>query len=412
MKTSFKNLLKIFLNSKLQIFLALMLLYNLAIVYLLVKVNLWDFSQIKNTFIWFVSVAFLSQFQMNAIKKDGNYLKRIVFDNFKFIALVQFVVDFYTFSLITELIIIPVMVFIGVIVVFYEHRNKDSKVKNFLEGVLSLFGLALLSYAIFKVTSLPNEFLNKNTGLDFVVPILLTILFIPFLFFMVVTSSYENFFITLGTYIKNKRKRVFAKIIAVIVFNVRINLFQRWINSLYQENTDSYKGLILSLKKIFKMRRAERNPKLVNPRKGWSPYIIKDVLRNQGLGTGYYKESSYEDWYSCSDYLEIGNGFLNSNISYYITGKETTAKRLKLALNVNRLEDLQEAHEVLCKLGKILFWYALKRKPPIWLEKSLLSGKGMERNIDFYRVSIIKEDYLNKTFNGYELSLILSVLDS
>jgi hypothetical protein len=386
-----------------------MIVYTLCEVLLLIKLGLWDFSQIKNTLVWFFSVGFLSLFQMNAIKSDGKYFKRIVFDNLKLIAIIQFIIDFYTFSLTAELIIVPSLAFIGILAVVAEQKSEHLKVKNFLEGVLSFFGLIFFVYVIFKITSSPYEFLNRGTGLDFLIPILLTVLFIPFLFFLLVFSSYERFFLVIDSYIKSKRKRFFAKIIAIIVFNVRINLFQRWLNTLYKEDTKTYKGLVLSFKKIFRMRRVERNPKFVNPKNGWIPYEIKEVLSSHGIITGFYKESSNIEWYSCSNYLEIGEGILTSKIAYYVTGSETIANKLELVLNVNRLEDLDEAHQTFCKLGKILFWYAVNRKSPDWLETALLNSTQLEKTITHHKIIIKKNDYHNKKIEGYTLSLEISI---
>lgn len=326
-----EDLIKKFFQWKIQSVILTMIGYILIEVLILQKIGIWNLGQLKNTIIWFFSVAFISIFQKEAIKKDGRYFKRIIWDNLKLIAVFQFIVDFYTFSLLTELIIVPVLAFIGLLAAFADLKKEHSKANIFLEKILSLLGIGFLLHAFSKILVTPKDFLNQETGLDFITPITLTILFIPFLFWLVVISSYETFSILLKTYIKDDRKRAFAKIVATILFNVRIKVYQRWLNSLYKENTNTYSGLILSFKKILKARKAEQNPKFVKRFEGWSPYKIKDVLRNHGIITGFYKESSYSEWNACSNYLEIGEGFLTSKIAYYVIGKEDVATETEIS---------------------------------------------------------------------------------
>lgn len=84
-------------------------------------------------------------------------------------------------------------------------------------------------------------------------------------------------------------------------------------------------------------------------------------------------------------------------------------QKLKLVLDINRYENQTEAHKTFCKLGKILFWHALKQKTPKWLENAMLTSSEVNSFINHHPISIKKDDYPNKRFKGYSLSLIISI---
>ncbi len=98
----------------LKIIFALMALYIILMVYWLNEIGLWKVHQLKNTIIWAVSVGVLFLFQHETIKKEPQvFLKKTIVDNLKVAAIIQFIVGFYTFNLVGELIMLPVLVGLG-----------------------------------------------------------------------------------------------------------------------------------------------------------------------------------------------------------------------------------------------------------------------------------------------------------
>src|SRR5690606_29830316 len=116
-----------FCQKKLLIVLTLMTGYIGLIVYGLAQLGLWDFSQTKNTLLWASTVAPVSLFRVPAMAEDEDYFKKALVDNFKVIAVFEFVVTFYTFPLWIELIVIPVSAFL-VMVQAYSERKSEYKV--------------------------------------------------------------------------------------------------------------------------------------------------------------------------------------------------------------------------------------------------------------------------------------------
>lgn len=403
---SFKPVLVAFFQYKIQINIALMFIYVLGIIYLLVRLGLWDFSQIKNTVIWMFSVGLFSFFQIEKIKKDRKFFKHVVLDNLKLLAIIEFIVGVYTFSLAIELVMLPILTMIVLLVAVADNYKEHVRVKIVLNNLLSFVGLFIIGYTIYMLSVDFEAFANRQTFYDFLIPVLLTILYIPFIFSLMVYMTYETVRFRLRYVIKKRKKRLFANIITMFVFNVRIDLLERWADTLHNEKTKTYEDIWESVKKIFKRRKIELNAAKVDERDGWSPFMAKDALVSNGITTGFYRKQEKKIWYACSNYIEIGGGFLPPNIAYYIEGDKRVAQQLKLVLNVHKPETQSLAHARLKEDGKTLFEYATKKSFPVWLGEALLKGHQIERTIDFFKVKIEKQKFKGEV---YDIKFIISI---
>ncbi|HET9053912.1 MAG TPA: hypothetical protein VFM90_07060, partial [Cyclobacteriaceae bacterium] len=90
-----------------------------------------------------MTVAFVMQ--MNAGKiKDKNYFKDIVKDTLKWTVVLEFVLSLYTFSLWTELILIPVLIFLGALQGISMTDKKYEKVQNLLSTIITIISLIVV----------------------------------------------------------------------------------------------------------------------------------------------------------------------------------------------------------------------------------------------------------------------------
>lgn len=407
-RKSVKPLIASFFQWKLQVVLLFMLSYILVVVYFLTRWGLWDFSQLKNTIVWTLSIGFLSIFQVMSIKKKTRFFKRLILDNLKFIAILEFVIGLYAFSIYVELVLLPILTFVGLMVAYAGRNEKYRQVETVLNGFLALFGLFLLANAIYRAITDTDSVLNQQNFYDFVTPPFLTLLYLPFLFALLVFASYENILVTLPRFIQQKKKRGFAIVVTMIFFNVRVDLLKRWRNNLPQEDTDNYKGLWHSILNIFKLRALEKNPPLVPIEQGWSPYIAKDVLTVYGLETGHYKES-YGDWIACSRMMEVTDGLYASNIAYYVEGNESAATTLKLVLNVNKSETEIPSQKSLHEVAVPLYKYAVNENLPNWLSNAILNREPVKRKIGGYIIEVEEYLFKNSAFNGYDIKFSITL---
>ena len=407
-RTSFKGVLSAFFARKIITVLCLMLFYMATVICWLSELDLWNAEQLKNTVFWCVSVGFMSLFKLEQIKKDKNFFKHSVVDSLKLLAILQFIVGVYTFPLWGEVLLVPVLALIGAMLAIAETDKKHHQVKVLLEYCLSLLGVVLIVYTLYMLTTSFGNFGKAKTAYDFFVPPLLTLCYVPFLFFMMAYSTYEQVFVRLTFSINNRFHRYAAKFYAFVLFNVRIRLLERWSYQVARANIESHSDLVDTFKHIFKVRWSERNPKNVPKEHGWSPYEAKGFLVKEGLSAGFYNRLYEEEWSASSPTEEFSDGITPDNIAYYIEGSEEIANLLKLKVNVNDAARSQQACEKLEGMAEILSIYSLNLPLSEEIKNAISCCESYSEKYDGKTISLVVEHWPNHRFNGYVIKLLIS----
>lgn len=231
-RASFHGALKAFLNRPIVIPFVLMSGYISLVVIGLQRLGFWDIGQLKNTIFWGLSYAATSMFRISKIENKEHYFRNSVKDQLKIIAAFEFIVTFYTYSLLTELIVIPLVISVVALQAIAEGKKEHATAERFLSGVLTLFGVCLVINAIYHLVNEFDGFTKLGTLQDFGIPIVLSILLVPFLFVLVIYTSYEIAFIRIGNSIKEPSLSSYAKRKAVLEFNIHINLLKRWLRNI------------------------------------------------------------------------------------------------------------------------------------------------------------------------------------
>ncbi|KHN93334.1 hypothetical protein BSK71_09640 [Pectobacterium actinidiae] len=407
-RSAFKGVLEaLFVRQIISVF-CLMVAYMAIVIYWLYELKLWNFEQLKNTVFWSISVGFMSLFNLEKIKRDKDFFKCSVLDNLKLLAILQFVVGVYTFSLWVETLLVPVLALLGAMLAIAETNRKNHQVKILLEYFLSSFGVVLIIYTLYMLMTDFGEFGKEKTAYDFFVPPLLTLCYLPFVFFMLVYSTYEQVSVRLRFSIKNRFHRYLAKFYAFILFNVRLSLLERWSFHVAKTNIESYSDLIDTFKYIFKARYSEKNPKEVPPNQGWSPYKAKEFLVNEGLSTGFYNRSFEEEWFASSPMEKFSDGIIPDNIAYYVKGSEDVAKVLKLEVNVNDSSRTYQACEKLEAMAEALSISSLSLPLSEEMKHAISGCNSHSEKVEGKTIALIVEHWPNHKFNGFDLKFLIS----
>jgi hypothetical protein len=230
-------------------------IYLFGIFSLVKAIGLWTSADIKDSIFWLFSVAFVLIFSLNKAK-NSKYFREILIDTIKVIAILEFVINFYNFSLVTELILLPVLIFIVMLQVFAELDSKNAQVAKLLTNFMAIFGFGLLIYSIYQMANGYSDFFKLGTLHSFVLPIILTILFLPYLYFLSLYSIYESYFIRLDfmTVKKGKVKKVKNHIRRRAHINInRLNrIIERFDKKVFYDDTNLKKYV----KKISKRKKA------------------------------------------------------------------------------------------------------------------------------------------------------------
>jgi hypothetical protein len=229
---SFGHLISTFFQQKIIDIVLLMIIYVELLILGLALIGFWEMSLLKDTIIWTAFVGFLLLMKTNKINSEKNYLNFILKDSLKGIVIVEFIANFYNFSLAAELILIPIMTIVGISQVFTQDKPEYKPVEKLFSGITSLFGLVVLIYIVYRISQEFGEFANLLTLKSFLLPIILTTLYLPFLYFVALWSLYEVIIIRLGVRLKKKKQIRYLKkqmFMTFLLNRKKLRKFQREI---------------------------------------------------------------------------------------------------------------------------------------------------------------------------------------
>lgn len=202
------NVLKAFLNWKLLVPIILSLSYVALVVWLLRKWYIWDLFLTKDTIIWILGTASILFFSLNRVERDSNFFKKIVIKNVGLTAILEFIINTYTFNLPTELILVPLTFFVGAMSAVAETDEKYSLVKKASNAMLFLVGVAFITVAINGALSDVDNFLTINNLNKFILMPVLTLAFIPALYVLALVMVYETLFLRIETLLKGDKELI------------------------------------------------------------------------------------------------------------------------------------------------------------------------------------------------------------
>lgn len=240
MRELLSGVLRAAFHKKIAIGFALMFSYVALIIFLFHKIHLWDISLLKDTIFWILGTAFVLFINLNDASKDENHFKKIIIENLKLILLLEFIINFYTFSLPLELILIPLLFIVVGMNIIAKSKEEFAPVKKLTDFVLGAWGIFLI---IFVFSYAFNDY--KNLLVDnlrtFLLPPCLTIAFLPFLYFFATFMVYEITFVRIDISVGRRDKELskFAK--RKILWTFGVNLWK--LNKFLKENTGRLWGL-------------------------------------------------------------------------------------------------------------------------------------------------------------------------
>lgn len=394
-------------------------LYTLLGVTILAYFDLWTKNEVKDTILWCVFAVFGTMLDLQKASENKNYFKEAVKENLKFTLFIEFITGLYTFSLLAELILMPILVLLGLLIAFSERDKKNMGVHRFLKNILALVGLFVLGYTIYEIHIHFKEFASLDTVRNLILSPLLAIWFLPFLYLLSLYSTYEQYNIALGYKFQNKKLFRFAKRQAFLKFNVDVKSFDRWRNTLYRDRLTTRKEVLDSIKELKRLQATEKNPPIVDENIGWSPYAAKDYLVIKGISTRFYTNGYDDTWFASSDYIKLDEELAGNTITYFIEGNETIATTLSLVLNINNTKNSEEAIKKFAEYASFLYTMALKATLPKQIEKALIKCEDSTTTNGKIDIIVKKENWhsqgkysllfslnINKDMNEFDLHLL------
>lgn len=389
----------------------LMTMYVVIMIYGLARLGLWDFSLLKASLIWFFSVAVFSLFQINKFSESPHKLRGLVADSFKLVVVIEYLVGAYTFHIAVELVLVPLIVFLSALVAFAETKPEYEPAHKFLNAVLAIVGTAILGSVMYLLVKNFEQVANRQAASDFVLPVILSALYTPFIAFMAIYSTYQTVLIRLQYSIKKRHVELYARFVAMLIFNVRIELLKRWSSNVAKCRLQTVGEVNRSFRQFFQMLAREKSPDAISLPEGWSPNLARNFLISEGIETGFYNPvdpMEPSEWFSCSKLVEVGSGLFPNNIAYYLNGNDRAVNSLKLKLNVNDPEHADEAHTKLLSSADTLAREALGLDLRDMLSQAIIPGQEGTLDGPNFRITFTKTEWPNHASGGYDLGVELS----
>jgi hypothetical protein len=173
---------------------AVMLLYVLLTVLIFKKVGFWDISALKDTILWTIGTAFATFLSLNKVAGDENFFRKALLDNIKLVLILEFIVNLYSFNLIIELILVPIVTFIVMLNAVAELKPEYKQARVFLDYTLGIVGLVLIVFTFRELFVDFQNFATLKTLRDFFLPPIFTIAFLPYVYLIALYMQYESLF--------------------------------------------------------------------------------------------------------------------------------------------------------------------------------------------------------------------------
>jgi hypothetical protein len=238
------GVIRAFMAHKILLSVGLMLLYIAGLVSGLHYLGLWMPSHTTTTIFWTISVALVTLVKINSITEDEHYFKKAALDQVRLLVLFEFIINFYVLSLWLELAIVPILAFLGGMLVVAESDTRYKPVKTLLDWVFAIVGGVLISWSLYQAATHLDTFATSITLKDLALPPLMSLAFLPFIYIMALFVTYEDLFVRLRFFIKDDKLVRFTKVMTLFAFNVRLTLLNKWAREINQHHLESREDIL------------------------------------------------------------------------------------------------------------------------------------------------------------------------
>ncbi|MDD2495083.1 MAG: hypothetical protein PHE29_07825 [Tissierellia bacterium] len=208
--------------------------------------HIWNDIFWKDAIFWFFT-SFIMLFSANHASNDKDHYKKEFIKLFKVESLVIFITSLHSFSLVIEIMLIPIVSLIVILETFCSTDKEYNQVNKVFKTIITFIGLFIIYLSIIDIISNPERYYKVTNLYSFTLPILLTILYIPFLYTFSLYMVYENLFVSLKIFLKNTVK-FSDKIRILFICGTSISNVKKIQNRISIDNVRSRKELLVSIK--------------------------------------------------------------------------------------------------------------------------------------------------------------------
>lgn len=223
-------------------------IYTVMMTSILYKIRFWEFDLTKDTLFWMFFTSLYFAYKSYEKRADEKLFYILIKDVLKLTIVFEFIINFYTFPIVIEIIGIVILVLIGAMIGITDfEKNRDDKnykiLKKFFERTLSVIGLFIIIYVIRSMIINLGELFTLDHFKELLLPIILSLAFIPFIYFLLIRICYSEII----SYVNANKNLRFSDKLRFMGLVVKKNKFNRMSLVMLM---DKHSGKIRNFKSI------------------------------------------------------------------------------------------------------------------------------------------------------------------
>jgi len=387
-------------------FMTLTLLYVIGLLMLIVHTNYWSPTElIKPATLWFVLVAIptlslaLTQDHTTLRERCVSWLK----NNLRFLIFLEFLVGLRTFSLLSELILLPVVTFLVLLSTVADLDKRNQSAKTLFDWCLTFIGAYMIYQATSYAFSNIDDVATLNNAKSFYFGPIMSLLLIPFSYLAHVSVKYDSVFHRIDRKCPQTLTRK-TKLYSLMMFKADTRLASSWATSLFRQNMETFDQIRTSIKTYKSLPKRFLNPK-TQEKERWSPYSILPCLNDYGL-TAFLYEPYYEnEWGGKTRTKELGASTFCNKVNFRVDGSEYSADRLRLAYNaMYDREDVDEQLNLILDMVETIVSHAIDEPLPKEIIDGILNIQEVTYHGAWFDIEVTIRGYQNQNA-GFELDV-------
>ena len=178
--------------------------------------------------IWALGGSIALLFETVKSGADDNYFQKLIRDNVKLVVVVEFLANAYTFSLVSKLVTLPIIAFVAAMAAYSEFDEKYTAVRKLMNVLLVLYGGVVVFYSGYEAIVNLSSFLAADNLRGLLLPPILSVAVVPYLYLVALYVQYENVFVRLKCLDNDKDVTQFAKRMIMARFRLDLKALKNW----------------------------------------------------------------------------------------------------------------------------------------------------------------------------------------
>jgi hypothetical protein len=204
-RTSFFDVIKHLCNTKIILVLFAAFVYYFACLWLMYRLDIWNFRLFKDAFFWIFMVGLPTLFSVTKAK-ERVYFVDIFLKAFAWSAVMEFALNLFTFGIWIELLFVTSLTFLVLLLEFAKYQQKqEQKVIKLLNWLLTVVSLFLIGYFVSQIIMNWKKTATLDNFRSFIFPFNILFMTLPLFYGIKLYMEYEMLFILIKFRVTNSR---------------------------------------------------------------------------------------------------------------------------------------------------------------------------------------------------------------